>query len=322
MVLGVERLAVEAGDGWRVRYGTLDAAGSPVVASMAVAVPAGLAPRPRPVVVWVHGAVGVAPGCGPSRTGLGAWYAGDFLRAGAVVVAPDLTGLGMEAPVHPYLHGTTAGHAVLDAARAAALLTTTGAGNVVAIAGHSAGGHAVLWANELAAGPDGDGLDVRVAVPMSPIIDLAVGMDHYARTAGQAAFPVQLAATWPGVEPVDAGAVLTAAATERLDHLRTDRLEHLFKVFGGPAARWVRAAGFAEPSWARALTAQTPGRTGGAAPTLLVHGDADEAALVEWSRRFAADTGATLREYAGADHMAVGPRGRAEVVTTIVDALR
>ena len=179
---------------------------------MAVAVPAGLAARPRPVVVWVHGAGGVAPGCGPSRTGLDAWYADDYLRHGAVVVAPDLTGLGMEGTVHPYLHGTTAGRSVLDAARAAADLTTAGAGSVVAIAGHSAGGHAVLWANQLAAGADGDGLDVRLAVPMSPVVDLAVSMDHYSRAHGQAAFPVQLAATWPGVEPVDAAAVLTPAA--------------------------------------------------------------------------------------------------------------
>ena len=37
--------------------------------------PPGLAPTPRPVVAWVHGAVGVGAGCGPSRTGFEAWYA-------------------------------------------------------------------------------------------------------------------------------------------------------------------------------------------------------------------------------------------------------
>ena len=299
-VLGTEPLTLGVGDGWRVRYRTLDAAGRPVTTSMAVAVPAGLAPRPRPVVVWVHGAGGVAPGCGPSRTGLDAWYADDYVRHGVVVVAPDLTGLGMEGIVHPYLHGTTAGRAVLDAARAAALLTTAGAGSVVAIAGHSAGGHAVLWANELAAGADGDGLDVRLAVPMSPVVDLAASMDLYSRAHGQAAFPVQLAATWPGVEPVDAAAVLTPAAIERLDHLWSDRLEHLVKVFDGPGDRWVRADAFAaDGAWAAALEAQSAGRVPGAAPVLLVHGDADDAAPVTWSRRLAADTGAELREYRG-----------------------
>jgi hypothetical protein len=322
-VLGTEPLALAAalGAGWRVRYRTLDAAGHPVTASMAVAVPAGLAPRPRPVVVWVHGAGGVAPGCGPSRSGLDAWYAVDYVRHGAVVVAPDLTGLGMEGTVHPYLHGTTAARAVLDAARAAAGLTTSGAGDVVAIVGHSAGGHGVLWANELATGADGEGLDIRLAVPMSPVVDLAAAMASYGRGPGQAAFPVQLAATWPGIEPVDSAEVLTPAAGARLDHLWTDRLEHLLRVFDGPAERWVRADAFGREPWAAALATQSAGRAPGVAPVLLVHGDADDAAPVAWSRQLAADTGAELREYPGADHMGVGPAARADVVAAILDAL-
>jgi Serine aminopeptidase, S33 len=321
-VLGAEAMAIGAGGrGWRVRYRTLDAAGRPVAASMALAVPADLAPTPRPVVMWVHGAVGVAPGCGPSRAGLDAWYAPDLLRRGVVVAAPDLTGLGMEGVTHPYLHGTTAGRAVLDAARAVAGLTTTGAGSVVAIAGHSAGGHAVLWANQLATGPDGDGLDVRLAVPMSPVVDLAVSMDHYGRSRGHAAFPVQVAATWPAVEPVDAADVLTPAALERLGHLWTDRLEHLTRVFDGDATRWVRADGFAEGAWAAALASQSAGRAPGAAPVLVVHGDADEAAPIEWSRRLAAATDVELRTYPGADHMAVGPAARDDVVAALSAAL-
>ena len=179
-----------------------------------------------------------------------------------------------------------------------------------------------MWANQLAAGADGDGLDVRLAVPMSPVVDLTASMDLYSRAHGQAAFPVQLAATWPGVEPVDADAVLTPAAIDQLDHLWSDRLEHLVKVFDGPGDRWVRADAFAaDGAWAAALEAQSAGRVPGAAPVLLVHGDADDAAPVTWSRRLAADTGAELREYRGADHMAVGPAARDDVVAAILAAL-
>ena len=223
-VLGTEPLdAGKAARGWRVRYRTLDAAGQPVAASMALAIPAGITASPRPVVVWVHGARGVAPGCGPSRSGLEAWYADELLRAGAVVAAPDLTGLGMEGTVHPYLHGTTAGRSVLDAARAAAELTTAAAGNLVALAGHSAGGFAVLWANELAAGADGEGLDVRLAVPMSPLADLAVSTTHFATTRGLGSYAVQVAGTWDGVEDVAAGDVLTPAGLQRLRSLANPR---------------------------------------------------------------------------------------------------
>jgi hypothetical protein len=53
----------------------------------------------------------------------------------------------------------------------------------------------------------GDGLDIRLAVAMSPVADLAVAVRHFATTRGAAAFAVQLAATWPSVEPVDVHAV-------------------------------------------------------------------------------------------------------------------
>jgi dienelactone hydrolase len=326
-VLASEPMPPPAGAvAWRVRYRTLDAAGRPVAASMALAAPAGLAPRPRPLVVWVHGAVGVAPGCAPSRAGFEAWYAEDLLRHGIVVAAPDLTGLGIEGVPHPYLHGTTAGQSVLDAARAAAAVTATGAGGTVSLAGHSAGGHAVLWANELAAGDDGAGLEVAVVVPIAPVGDLTVAMTSYARTPGMAAFPVQLAATWPGVEPVAAEDVLTPAAIERLDHLQHDRIERLGRVFAGNPARWVCVDGFATPSWSTALQSQSAGHRQGAGPVLVVHGADDVAVQIEWSEALVELLGATgqraeLRAYKGADHMRVGDAARADVVGRIVDAM-
>ncbi len=326
-VLAAEEISVGGwATGWRVRYRTVDAAGRPVATSMAVAIPVGLAPRPRPVVVWVHGAGGVATGCGPSRAGLDAWYAADFVSEGIVVAAPDLTGLGVEGPVHPYLHGATAGQAVLDAVRATVDLTTTGAGPRVAIAGHSAGGHAVLWANELATGEDGAGLDIRLAVPMSPVADLAVAMDHYATTRGMAAFPVQLAATWPSVEPVDLTEVLTPAAIARSSHLWTDRLGHLVRVFGGDPARWVRAEGFRGGEWAAALARQSAGRVAGAAPVVLVSGDADDAVPAAWTRQLEArlrqlEANVEALEYAGADHMGVYDAARADVVERVLASL-
>ena len=323
-VLGTEPLdAGPAADGWRVRYRTLDAAGQPVAASMALAIPAGITDRPRPVVVWVHGARGVAPGCGPSRAGLEAWYAGELLRAGAVVAAPDLTGLGMEGTVHPYLHGTTAGRSVLDAARAAADLTTAAAGNVVALAGHSAGGFAVLWANELAGDTDGEGLDVRLAVPMSPVADLAVALAHFATTRRFGSYAVQVAGTWDGVEDVAAADVLTPAALKRLHRLRTDTLGGLNRAFRGEPAQWIRADGFRHGAWAAALERQSAGRTAGAAPLLLVHGDADEILPVRWSKQVAAELpDAELRTYAGADHMSIHDAAHRDVVDRILDALR
>ena len=310
---------------WRVRYRTLDAAGRPVVASMAVAAPAGPVDDARPVVAWVHGAGGVAPGCGPSRSGFQAWYGDQLLGDGCVVVAPDLTGLGVEGMLHPYLHGRTAGRSVLDALRAAFEVAATGPGPV-ALAGHSAGGHAVLWANELAATAEGAGLDVRLAVPMSPIGDLSVAMAHYSTAAGQAAFPVQLAATWEDLEPVVTGDALTPAAIARLDDLATKRLAALLRTYPGDAARWVRPGGLTTGAWAAALERQSAGRHPGAAPVLLVQGDTDDAVLPHWTRDLAGSiratgTDVTLREYPDTDHMAIADAAGADVLTALRAAL-
>ncbi|MET0326421.1 MAG: prolyl oligopeptidase family serine peptidase [Ilumatobacteraceae bacterium] len=326
-VLATESMSGPAGaTTWRVRYRTLDAADRPVVASMAIAAPTGPAATPRPVVAWVHGAVGVAPGCGPSRTGFDAWYGDRLLGEGCVVVAPDLTGLGVEGSTHPYLHGLTAGRAVLDAVRAAAELSTTGAGPVTALAGHSAGGHAVLWANELAATAEGDGLDVRLAVPMSPIGDLTVTMARYADDDGRAAFPVQLAATWADVEPVVPADALTPAALARLDDLHTKRLAGLQHTFRGHATRWIRPGGLTTGAWAAALERQSAGRRPGAAPVLLVHGEADDDALVGWTTTLAetirtTGTEVTLRTYPATDHMAIHDAAQDDVLASLSRAL-
>jgi hypothetical protein len=66
-----------------------------------------------------------------------------------VVVATDYEGLGTPGP-HPYLVGASEGHSVLDAVRAADRLGDAHAGGPAALWGFSQGGHAVLWAGELA----------------------------------------------------------------------------------------------------------------------------------------------------------------------------
>ena len=220
------------------------------------------APRPRPVVVWVHGAGRRRPRVRAvadraSRPGTPTTCCAD----GAVVVAPDLTGLGIEGVTHPYLHGTTAGRSVLDAARAAADLTATGAGGVVGLAGHSAGGHAVLWANELAAGDDGAGLDVRLAVPMSPIGDLAVAMDPLrARRRPWPPSPSSWRRRGPASSRSRPADVLTPAAIGPPRPPRTDRLAAADHT-SSPATRRAGCAptGSPSPAWAAALERQSAG---------------------------------------------------------------
>ncbi len=72
-----------------------------------------------------------------------------MLAKGYIVVATDYPGLGTPG-IHPYLIGISEGRAVLDSVRAARALPRSGASDRFVLWGHSQGGHAVLYAGEMA----------------------------------------------------------------------------------------------------------------------------------------------------------------------------
>lgn len=138
---------------FRVLYRSKDRAGDLIAVSGVIVVPRGRAPRGgRPVVAWAHGTTGIARNCAPSmRPGVFQTMRGlqDLLARGYVVTATDYPGLGTIGP-HPYLVGVSEGRAVLDSVRAARNFKNASASERFALWGHSQGGHAVLFAGELA----------------------------------------------------------------------------------------------------------------------------------------------------------------------------
>ena len=127
--------------------------GKTIAVSGTVAIPKGKAPKAGwPVITWAHGTVGIADACAPSLVGTQSNYDSPllnrWLKAGYAVVRTDYEGLGTPGE-HPYLIGVSEGRSVLDMARAARKLDSS-LGKSVVIAGHSQGGHAVLWAASLA----------------------------------------------------------------------------------------------------------------------------------------------------------------------------
>jgi hypothetical protein len=276
----------------RIAYETLHGRGQPVVASAAVAIPPNAADAP--VAVWGHGAVGTAPGCGPSRRGFAVPYAASLLADGVIVVAPDFTGLGMEGVPYPYRHGTSAGRSVLDAARAARIVEPA-ASNRVAVA---------------------------------PIASLPTAMAHYSVTTGLAPYAVQLAATWPSVVPgLDPGAVLTPAALAREHVLGSSCLAQLMDHFGGPPSKWLGRDGFLDPNWATQLAEQSPGSSAGAAEVLLFQGERDTSVLPAWTTQLASDleaggTATTLVTNRNADHVGMVAASQVQAVEAMLARLR
>ena len=142
---------------WRVLYHSRSIYDDDIAVSGYVIVPGGKAPPGGfPILTWAHGTTGFAGICAPSlftrQGGVGPYLLpglASYLRAGFVVAATDYQGLGTPG-VHPYLLGESEGRGVLDAARAARHLAGVPTSDTVVIYGHSQGGHAALFAGEMA----------------------------------------------------------------------------------------------------------------------------------------------------------------------------
>ncbi|MEV7420568.1 lipase family protein [Streptomyces sp. NPDC089919] len=142
---------------WKVHYRSTTADGAPDVVSGTVIVPQDGRTGPRPLVTYAVGTVGLGDSCAPSAnfprgTALEANLIQQLTLRGWAVAVTDYEGLGTPG-VHTYTVGPSAGHAMLDVARAAQRLPGAGlsADGPVGIMGYSQGGQASSWAAELAA---------------------------------------------------------------------------------------------------------------------------------------------------------------------------
>lgn len=169
---------VDAPDGvraWRVLYLSEALDGAPIAVSGVVAAPDGPAPPgSRPVLTWAHGTAGTADECAPSKRGADASILAmeEQARRGWVAAATDYEGLGTPG-LHPYLVGESEGRGVLDIARAAQQIDEAAASEQVVVWGVSQGGHAALFAGQIA-GDYAPDLDVRGVIAAAPPGDLTV----------------------------------------------------------------------------------------------------------------------------------------------------
>ncbi|MDX3537453.1 lipase family protein [Streptomyces sp. MB09-01] len=280
---------------WKIHYRSTTADGAPNIVSGTVIVPQDGRTGPRPLITYAVGTVGLGDSCAPSNnlphgTAMEANLIQQLTLRGWAVVVTDYEGLGTPG-VHTYTVGPSAGHAVLDAVRAAQRLPGTGlsATGPVGIMGYSQGGQASSWAAELQ-GSYAPELQVKGTATGGVPGDLLEVADFnngsygsgliFMAAAGQdAAFPELELDSY--LNP--AGRLLVSGMKENC--VAIDAIAGSFKRISDLTTR----DPLAQPDWRARLNQSRLGRTAPAAPVYQYHALADELIPYGVGRRLRAD---------------------------------
>jgi fermentation-respiration switch protein FrsA (DUF1100 family) len=300
---------------YRIMYLSETAAGAPTVVTGLVELPDDRAPfGGLKALLYGHGSTGLDDPCSPSvviddESGE-AEYADEFdsmstaINDDWAVVATDYEGLGGPGS-HPLLVGVSEGRSMLDAGRAARQLPVAYIGATTGVLGYSQGGHAALWATQLAA----------EWTPEQPIIGTVA-----VATPSEVGTLVSSALSQPEQDD-DAVAVLAGAATANvgaaiaLTQLLTPAGNELlaswdsqcFDVDPAVAGPYVTGDPSTAEPFATLLAANTAGTVATPTPLLLFHGDSDTTVPIAHSdaliaRLCAAGQVVERRVVAGANH--------------------
>lgn len=318
--------------GKRITYASRDSNNRPITVSGAVLTPKPIYLISNPsgatkTVAWAHGTAGLADQCAPSaypNLFPDATYSNyadtlvSYLTRGWTVTATDYPGLGTPGG-HPYLVGDSEGRAVIDSVRAARNLNPL-LSTAWAVAGHSQGGQAALFAGEIA-DTYGTGLQLKGVVAIAPASNLDLIAPAIPGTAGQGylAFAVfGLATVDPTVRPQD---ILAPPALNRTGTLASGCFNEVLAAYAPLTAEEMVIGGVLPDSFIAKLARSNPAQQSNTAPVLLVQGDADQTIPLEITQvlldqECAINTAPTqLTVYPGQDHDPVLYAAMADVVS-------
>jgi len=315
---------------WRVLYTSTDDDGDPIAVSGLIVAPTDPTGGPHPVLAWAHGTTGIARPCAPSLTDDPLAGIPDMaapLEQGWVVALTDYPGLGTPGP-HPYLGGASAGRAVLDSVRAAHDLDTgMDLSDEYAIWGHSQGGHAALFAGQLAEDHLSD-QDLAGVVALAPATRLVDDFEALQGTQIGNVLTILAVDSWSAYYPELSTDILTPDLRRRAGRMGRDclnqpsRFRLLLAGLRLPRTITVRDV-TDDPAWSARLDENTPDPAGMAAPLLVEVGLADEVIAPAVTRGWVEDrcaTGAATQWSArdGVDHLdIVGPGGTDALAWTV-----
>jgi fermentation-respiration switch protein FrsA (DUF1100 family) len=268
---------IDGGTAYRILYLSESVKGEPIAVSGLAALPT-KAGTDRPVLSWAHGTTGIADACAPSKSDIGeleSGLLGPFLDLGWIVAATDYEGLGTPGR-HPYIAGISEGRGVLDAVRAAKQLPEAGGGDDTIVWGHSQGGHAAMFANQLASSwtPELQ-LDGTVAgAPPSELLLIADALKGGNFQGYIAMVAAGLNAAYPEAK---LDQVISPAGLADLHVVDEGCTDEIFKVYNSlPYDEFAAGDPAKVEPWRSVLEENDPGHVKTDSPILIIHGEADE----------------------------------------------
>jgi fermentation-respiration switch protein FrsA (DUF1100 family) len=263
----------------RVMYHSRSVAGADIAVTGTIAVPAAAAPAGgRPVLSWGHGTVGIADVCAPSKYPGGSImidFGNQILDAGYIMASTDYEGLGTPGR-HPYIVGESEARGVIDIVRAARNLAEAEASTEWLVWGHSQGGHAALFAGQLAESwaPELDLVGTVAGAPPSQLNLVYQALKgsryrYYLLMAG-----VGMEAAYDTVDLTD---VVTPLGMSKIDVVDTGCTQEIFDAYKDDATDdLVKADPYTIPAWRELIDEQEPGTVRTDVPILIIHGGNDE----------------------------------------------
>jgi alpha-beta hydrolase superfamily lysophospholipase len=317
---------------WRMLYVSTHSDGGNVTVSGLLVAP--VAPAPEggyPLVAVRHGSVGIGQECAPSvdpyrPSGSGPssydLFVAPLVNTGYVVVMSDYQGLGAPGP-SSYLLGELEGWNILDSARAAFAFSGIPLQPNLLIWGQSQGGHAALFAGELAPtyAPELSVLGVVAEAPAANLEAMFTQLIETDARGGIVSMPLMTVAAWAQEYPeIHIDALLTARGKDILHNVVEDAClvpAFLATLFDRPSSL-IRPRALDRIS--TIVEANTPQTGPYAMPILIVQGETDDAVPVETTRSFVdgmcrAGTNVTYRSYDGIGHIEVIDAAHADVLS-------
>lgn len=276
------KTGVPGSQAWRILYASTGPDGEEIEVSGLVVAPT--LPPPangRNVVAWAHPTAGVAENCAPSmrKDPLDAIpHVPTLMVLDTVLVATDYPGLGSPGPPS-YLVGESEGRSVLDAVRAARQVPKVGASGRFAVWGSSQGGHAALFAGQLARAYTPELTLVGVAA-VSPITEVGrLWKDGLDDAAGRTIVSYCLW-SWSRAYRAPLEPYASPELMAFIGRVAGDCADPGGGADGGPASPAIPADALSpaiasSPPWNRVLDENRPGRQPAGAPLYVAQGSDD-----------------------------------------------